>query len=76
MFLDLGLQVGGILEGLLGGGGELLVNPRLQFVGIALEILEAPRIFQLLTSEEEGEAEGGGYEKQEQGGLENVREMD
>ena len=51
MFLDLGLQVGGILEGLFGGGGELFVNPCLQLIRVPFEVLKPTGIFKLLTPE-------------------------
>jgi len=48
MLLDLGLEVGGIFVVLVGRGLELLVDPGLELVGIASEVLEPPRLLQLL----------------------------
>ena len=49
MFLDLGLQVGGVFVALIGGRLQLLVDPSLQLVRIPAEVLEAPGILQLLS---------------------------
>lgn len=48
MLLDLGLQIGGILVALVRRGLELFVDPGLEFVSVAPEVLKAARLFQLL----------------------------
>lgn len=48
MLLDLSLKVGGIFVALVRGGLKLLVDPGLELVGIAPEVLEPPRLLQLL----------------------------
>lgn len=48
-FNSIYLQVGGIFVTLIAGGLQLLLNPGLELVGVALEVLEASGIFQLLT---------------------------
>ena len=48
MLLDLCLEVGRVFVALVGRGLELLVDPGLEFVGIATEVLEPARLLQLL----------------------------
>ena len=50
VLLDLGLQVGWILVALVGGRLELLHNPTLQLVCVALEVHVAARVLQTRSS--------------------------
>ena len=47
MFLNFRLKVGGVFVGLIRGSLQLFVDPRLQLVGISLEVLETARVLQL-----------------------------
>lgn len=43
------LQVGRIFVALITGGLQLLLDPRLELIGVTLEVLETSRVFQLLA---------------------------